>query len=263
MNSRNSRIIATACLALIATTAIMLARLQGKHRLGEPGLRLCDIALNDEHGKTATTNSIFLPERVLDYSSDLLPVMQEELQWLPRDTTFGRRLYKAGRDGFMAQVSGVMMGTDRTSIHKPEYCLPAQGFRIFRRTQQTLGIERPTRYELPITRLDATREVLLKDGRKVTQGAVYVYWFVSGSRLSNDHFQRMWWLASDLVRTGELQRWAYLGVLGVCTPGEEDQTFARLSELVRNMVPEFQRTTHPAALADGHPTSDSVLPPKR
>ncbi len=83
----------------------------------------------------------------------------------------------------------------------------------------------------------------LPNGTRTTQGAVYVYWFVSGTRLSNDHFQRMWWLATDLIRTGELQRWAYLGVLGACVPGQEDAAFQRLSEFIREIVPEFQTTT--------------------
>lgn len=261
MNTPKSRSMALTCAVLIGASGLFLAQLQKSHRLGAPGLKLCSVSLVDEHGKTVTTNSVFLPERILDYSSDLLPVTQEELQWLPCDTTFGRRLYKADRDGFMAQVSGVMMGTDRTSIHKPEYCLPAQGFRISRRTQQTLTIERPVPYELPITRLDATREVILKNGTRATQGAVYVYWFVSGSRLSNDHFQRMWWLASDLIRTGELQRWAYMGVLGACPPGQEDQAFARLSELIRAMVPEFQTTTAATNNANASAAPSQPAPP--
>lgn len=258
MNSTKSRTIAALCAVLIAGAALVLTRFRSHHRLGTPGLKLCEVALSDEKGKPATTNSLFLPEKILDYSSQLLPVTREELDWLPRDTTYGRRFYRANRDGFLVQVSGVLMGTDRTSIHKPEYCLPAQGFHISRRTRQTLTIEKPVRYELPITRLDATREVQLENGTRTTQGAVYVYWFVSGSRLSNDHFQRMWWLASDLLRTGELQRWAYIGVLGVCAPGQQDQAFQRLEEMIREMVPEFQTTTAPAATAG---TANLALPP--
>jgi hypothetical protein len=265
VNPTKSRIIAALCAVLIAGAALALSRFRSHHRLGTPGLRLCEVALSDDKGKPATTNSIFLPERILDYSSQLLPVTREELEWLPKDTTYGRRFYKASRDGFLVQVSGVLMGTDRTSIHKPEYCLPAQGFHISRRTRQTLTIEKPIRYELPITRLDATREIQLENGTRSTQGAVYVYWFVSGSRLSNDHLQRMWWLASDLLRTGELQRWAYIGVLGVCAPGQQDLAFQRLEELIREMVPEFQTTTpHPPApstAATGLPAPTPIPPP--
>ena len=172
------------------------------------------------------------------------------VNWLPKDTTFGRRLYAAA-DGFQVQASGVMMGTDRTSIHKPEFCLPAQGFQIHRRTQSRLVIDRPHRYELPITRIDGSREVRRPDGKVIRQGAVYVYWFVSGNRLSNDHLERMWLLALDLVKTGELQRWSYMSLLGACPPGEEDRAFARLESLIRALVPEFQTATGPALGAEG------------
>lgn len=250
-------VLAGACAALMAGAAGLLARFQSGHRLGKPGLILADVPLKNEKGEQATTNSIRLPERVLEYRSQLWPVTTEELRALPRDTTFGRRLY-TGPDGYQVQVSGVLMGTDRTSIHKPEYCLPSQGFRILRRTQRTIAINRPHRYELPVTRLDGIREIRQSDGKTVRQGAVYVYWFLSENRLSNDHFQRMWWLALDLVRTGELQRWAYLSVLGACAPGEEDRAYARLEKMIQSMVPDFQTVTGPAVVAQADTVGDEA-----
>lgn len=232
-------------LALIAGAALLLFRLQSGQRLGEPGLVLTDVALRDDEGQLATTNSIYLPERILDYGSELLPVTREELDWLPADTTYGRRLYRSETDGFPVQVSGVLMGTDRTSIHKPEYCLPGQGFQIHTWRKESIPIERPHRYELPVARLDALREIRTPGGQVERMGAVYVYWFVSDTRLSNDHLERMWWLAADLVRTGELQRWAYIGCLAYCPPGREDEAYQRLVRLIQAIVPEFQRTTGP------------------
>lgn len=243
MNPRKTSLVVAACFVLMAVASALLLRSKSGHHLGVPGLKLADVALMDDKGQQATTNSILLPAAVQDYQSEPLPITREELDWLPKDTTYGRRLYRSSTDGFQIQVSGVLMGTDRTSIHKPEFCLPAQGFHISRRTQGFLTLDRPRPFRLPYTRMDATREVQLPNGSRATQGAVYVYWFVSGTRLSNDHLQRMWWLATDLVRTGELQRWAYLGVLGACLPGQEDATFERLTAFIREAVPEFQTTT--------------------
>ncbi|MEI2685814.1 MAG: hypothetical protein V9G14_05675, partial [Cypionkella sp.] len=93
---------------------------------------------------------------------------------------------------------------------------------------------------------DAVREVRQNNGEVVRHGAVYVYWFVSENRLSNDHIQRMSWLALDLVRTGELQRWAYIGCLAACHPGQEEATYRRLERLIQAIVPEFQTTAGPA-----------------
>lgn len=256
---RKVGVLALLCVAAIASTAVVLARFQSHRHLGKPGLRLVDVPLANEKGAPVTSNSIALPERVLDFDSKLWPVTEEELKALPRDTTYGRRVY-TGKDGYQVQVSGVLMGTDRTSIHKPEFCLPAQGFQIGHRSQRFITIDRPHRYALPITRIDGVRSVRQPDGQTVRQGAVYVYWFVSENRLSNDHFQRMWWLALDLVRTGELQRWAYLSVLGPCAPGDEDRTYARLEAMIQAMVPEFQLTTGPSASPAGAPVG--FIPPE-
>lgn len=260
MSSTRSWWLAGACLGLMFVVAAVLARFQGNHRLGQPGVRLTNLRLLDEKGEFATTNSIYLPERLLEFRSELLPVSREiELAMLPPDTTFGRRLYTAP-DGFQVQLSGVLMGTDRTSIHKPEYCLPGQGFSIVARSQRTIAIEQPHRYQLPVTRLDAVREVRLPNGQVASQGAVYVYWFVSENRLSNDHLQRMWWLALDLVRTGELQRWAYMGCLGACIPGQEDAVYQRLERLIQELVPQFQTATGPSLAIHSELPSNPALP---
>ncbi len=251
-------IVVSAALALMAIAALFLhQRSELGNRLGKPGLRIVDVPLPGEDGKPATTNSIFLPEKPLDFQSRLQAVSKMELDWLPRDTTFGRRIYTAP-DGFQSQVTSVLMGTDRTSIHKPEFCLPSQGFQIVRSRSQQIVIDRPHRYSLPVMRLDALRKGRLANGQMTTRSAVYVYWFASENRLSNDHMQRMGWLALDLIRTGELQRWAYIGCLAVCDPGQEDATYQRLESLIQAIVPEFQTTTGPS-LSAANPT-DSAPP---
>ena len=55
-----------------------------------------------------------------------------------------------------------------------------------------------------------------------------------------DNYQRMWWLARDLVRTGVLQRWAYVSYFAVCAPGQEEATFERMKNLIALAVPEYQ-----------------------
>ncbi len=249
MTTAKVPIVGAVCLILMGGAAVVLHRLQHVQHLGRPGIRVVEVGVKDEKGDPASTNSLFLPEKVLDYRSTVEPITRVELDWLPQDTTFGRRRYQSGTDDFQVYVSGVLMGSDRTSIHKPEYCLPSQGFRILRRTQGYVRIHRPHPYDLPVTRIDALKQIRLPEGRVQEVGAVYVYWFVSESRLSNDHFERMWWLAVDLLRTGELQRWAYIGCLGLCAPGQQDAAFARVKSWVQAAVPEFQLTTGPVVAA--------------
>jgi len=48
---------------------------------------------------------------------------------LPRDTSFGQRRYRSP-DGAVTQVNVVLMGSDRTSMHKPQFCLEGAGWQI-------------------------------------------------------------------------------------------------------------------------------------
>jgi len=217
-------------------------------KLGQPGVKVVAEPIYDEKGNRAATNSAFLPERVLDYSSEPAPITRLELDWLPKDTTYGRRYYKAP-DGFEMLISVVLMGTDRTSIHKPQYCLIGQGWNINSSESgiTSLRIERPHPYHLPVMKLMTTAYRDKPDGQKTAPRGIYAYWFVADGELTGDHLQRMWWMARDLVCTGTLQRWAYVSCFASCWPGQEEPTFERMKQFIAAAVPEFQLAAGPAA----------------
>jgi len=54
---------------------------------------------------------------------------EAELTTLPADTRFVKRLYTAP-DGSWFQVTVVIGGSSKSSIHRPELCLPSQGFQM-------------------------------------------------------------------------------------------------------------------------------------
>lgn len=231
-------------LLLMSGSAALLLHLQSRQRLGEPGLKVTQEPIFDPDGKVAGTNSVFLPERVLEYSSQPEPVTPLELGWLPKDTIYGRRRYQAP-DGFEMLVGVVLMGADRTSIHKPQYCLSGQGWSIDSSESgiTSLRIEQPHAYDLPLMKLITTAFRDTPDGQKVRLRGIYVYWFVADGELTADHFQRMWWMARDLVCTGTLQRWAYVSCFSFCLPGQEETTFERMKHFIAAAVPQFQLTS--------------------
>jgi hypothetical protein len=231
-------------MALVAGTGALLVRLRSVQKLGQPGLKLTAQNVYDEDGNLIGTNAVFLPERVLDYESSPVPVRQAEYNWLPKDTTYGRRLFKAA-DGFETLLSVVLMGTDRTSIHKPEYCVTGQGWVIREKMKVKVPVLRPYPYDLPVMRLTLVGQAPSADGRPLALSGLYVYWFVDDRQLTADHKERMWWLARDLVRTGTLSRWAYVTCFAVCTPGQEGITFERMKNFIAEAVPEFQLTAGP------------------
>lgn len=233
-------------LTLIGLTAGMLHHRQTRQKLGTPGVRVIPQPIYDSEGKLLATNSVFLPEEVANYKSEARPVTQETLRWLPKDTTYGQRSYKA-LDGFEAAFNVVLMGTDRTSIHKPQYCLSGAGWAVDPSEVTTIAVAQPYPYQLSVAKLTASHEGVTAAGEKVLQRCVYVYWFVADHELTAAPGQRMWWMARDLLRTGVLQRWAYVTCISYCAPGQEETTYNRMKELIAAAVPSFQLATGEAA----------------
>jgi hypothetical protein len=135
------------------------------------------------------------------------------------------------------------MGTDRTSIHQPQYCLTGQGWTIDRTDRLTIPIDRPVKYDLEVLRLTASYPERRPDGTVRIWRGVYVYWFVADGQLTADHTQRMWWMARDLLLRGVLQRWAYVSYFTICAPGQEGAAYAAIEKMIQASVPEFQRAT--------------------
>lgn len=238
MNKQASLALAVSLL-FMGVTAYLLRDMQINQRLGTPGLKVVAEPIHDPEGKVVGTNSVYLPSWVLDYESKATPVTTLELEWLPKDTVFGRRVYKA-TDGFESMISIVLMGADRTSIHKPEYCLYGQGWVIEQQEEITVAMDRPIRYDLPVKKLTTARKQKLADGREVELRGIYLYWFVADGQFTADHNERMWWMARDLIKTGVLQRWAYVTYFSVCLPGQEEATLQRMKKFVAASAPDFQ-----------------------
>jgi hypothetical protein len=226
-------------IGLVGLTASFLVRVQSAQRLEEPGLRLVSEPLFNNAGKPIGSNSVYFPAFVLDFKSRPGVVSTNELSWLPDDTTYGRREYVAA-DGFKATLTAVMMGTDRTSIHKPQICIPSQGWKVQKTETVLIPIERPHPYSLAVKKMVNSKNFFTTNATPIKLMSIYVYWFVAKEKLTAEHSQRMWWMAEHLIRARELQRWAYVSCFSVCEPGQETATFNRMKELIAATVPDFQ-----------------------
>jgi hypothetical protein len=235
-------------LGLIGGTAGLLGRLRTHQKLGQPAVKTSPIPGSQRLQVT-------LPERALDWNSQPMEVDKQTLNWLPPDTSFGQRLYQAP-DGYEVSLGVVLMGSDRTSLHKTEFCLEGQGWRIDRTAScpTTVRMDRPFPYDLPVMKLVATREAT-DQGRRITLRGVYLAWFVADrDEITAHHWQRMWWMARDLLRTGVLQRWAMISYFTICRPGQEDAAFERLKQFIRASAPDFQLVPRPSPPALSPPS---------
>lgn len=246
MTRRERGIVASAA-GLMVLGAVVLGCWGSWQRLGTPGVRVhaepFPFMEPTPGGSNRVThmasNSVALPVQVLDFASVVTPMSKSVYDTLPADTTYGQRTYVA-RDGFGLLGLAVLMGKDRTSIHQPQYCLVGSGWTITRSEKVRIPITQPVAYELPVMRLTTRGTFTGSHGGPEDRAGVFVYWFVADGQVTNDHSERMWWMARDLLTRGVLQRWAYVVCFAPCLPGQEDATFERLRVFIAAAAPQIQ-----------------------
>jgi hypothetical protein len=229
-------------LAMIGGTAATLHRLKAGLKLGSPGIKAAPIP-------GSPRLAISLPDHVLHYAWTNIPTDPGALEGLPHDTSFAQRFYYAPDDALdQLQIMVVLMGTDRTSIHKPQFCLQGSGwdFDDHDSRPDTIRIQSPHPYDLPVTKMMMTRPDTL-DGQVTTISGIYVYWFVADNHLLGrlQSVKGFWDSNVRLLTTGKMDRWAYVGCLGVCRRGDEDATYERMKKFIAASVPQFQLTVGP------------------
>jgi hypothetical protein len=249
MNAQKQKwLLLVVVLMLIAGTAGALTELKAHQRLGTPGIKATPIP-------GSTKMMIELPERVLDFTSTNVPESDIELGYFPPDTSYVRRCYQDSTNYFPIFNTIVLMGADRTSIHRPEFCLPGQGWRIDAKTEVKLPVQSPHAYELPVMKWFTHLSYQDQNKQTVEVSGVYVFWFVADNEQTTGIVPMQLKMVQDQLLTGVLQRWAYVSYFTVCVPGQEDATFERMAKLIASSVPEFQLP--PAAKS---PTSPPAKP---
>jgi hypothetical protein len=249
--NRRAVILTSVLLVMIGAAAAFIRLNRSWQHLGKPGVLVADQPLYAVDATLATnepflvTNiSIPLPEKVLDFESHAEPVRKMELDLLPKDTTFGRRSYhRTNEPPIACQV--VLMGADRSSIHKPQFCLRGTGFTITESTPMKVPITQPHHYDLPVRRLKLRRQFSDNTGAVQSSYGIFVYWFVADGKLTDSHYERVLLTARDLLTTGVVQRWAYVLTFTPCASGQEDAAYERVKEFIAAAAPKFQITTGP------------------
>lgn len=168
-----------------------------------------------------------------------------ELKVLAGDTEFARKLYTDGL-GNQVFVSIVLSGHDLdNSIHRPERCLPAQGWSIADSKVVSIPGRGDSSTPLAATRLHNVRKVALKDGGTVQIYNLTYYWFVGWNVTTPSHLTRTYIDIRDRILHGYNQRWAYITIASTITKDlqkfgkDEAETDAMLQEFVRDLWPKI------------------------
>jgi EpsI family protein len=186
-----------------------------------------------------------LPNVVGVWIGDDAAITQKELDTLAKDTQFARKIY-TGPEGDQILVSIVLSGDDMTnSIHRPERCLPAQGWQMQSSSNRIIQI--PGGKSLGVTRLQNARTVQTQDKRLLTVTNLDYYWFIGYKDMTASHLTRTEIDLRDRIMYGYSQRWAYVTIAANVTKGiwrperTEEQTAAMLDEFIQQLAPRLQR----------------------
>lgn len=189
--------------------------------------------------------SLKLPIWVGNWIGDDAAITQREIEVLAKDTQFARKVYTSP-EGDTIFVSIILSGDDMTmSIHRPERCLPAQGWSLVNRSQRTVTL--PNSVVLKTTRLSNVREITAKDNQRFLLPNLTYYWFVGHNQATPSHLTRTMFDLRDRILRGYNQHWAYVTVAATVTQGiarperTEAETGAMIENFIRELVPRLHR----------------------
>ncbi|HST31160.1 MAG TPA: EpsI family protein [Chthoniobacterales bacterium] len=158
-----------------------------------------------------------LPTWIGTWLGEDAEITAKEVGALAKDTQFARKTYTSP-DGDQIFVSIVLSGGDMaSSIHRPERCLPAQGWNLRNSTREAIPIDNGR--SLGTTLLKSVRLFVDERGNERLITNLNYYWFIGYNRLTPSHLQRTLWDMRDRLLYGYDQRWAYVTVTGNVTEG--------------------------------------------
>ena len=185
-----------------------------------------------------------LPEKIGAFTGKVIAATPGELAILPTDTQIVRREYTdTVGDRIMASI--VLSGGEKRSIHRPEVCLPAQGWSM--RGGKVERVALADGSDLDVMNLSLVRQVEVGPGDRRNLYAHYFYWFVGKNVTTPNHWHRVFLTSYDRITKNLNHRWAYVIVMSIVTEGflpggkSEPQTVQMLKEFTAEIAPTFMR----------------------
>lgn len=182
-----------------------------------------------------------------------------EKELLPADTEIVKRRYRTLsspelRD--VANVTLVLSGAERRSIHRPEVCLDGQGWTLL--NSRVVPVEIAPGQVLEVKDLLIERVWVAQDGTRKQLRAHYVYWFVGADVTTPHNATRVWLSSWDNITRNVNHRWAYPSISAWVTenldPSEtgqrrrgSEETMEVITGLIRDLAPRFQKSLMPEA----------------
>ena len=190
-----------------------------------------------------------LPTLVGEFWGTSEPVSPSELAMLPGDTAFAKKTYQ-DLSGTALNAQIVLSGGEKRSIHRPEICLPAQGWTL--QSGEVIPVTLSNGRTLDVMKLTVTRQVEVAPGERRAMKSYFLYWFVGKNTTTPYHWVRLAKANWDMVLSKIQHRWAYVIVSAPVLEGfkrdakNDEQTLEMLKDFIRQAVPKFQISEMPS-----------------
>lgn len=236
-----------------STSVIPLWRSGVVAALGVLTIALCLLSPAAMNSDEAGVN-LSLPNGVGRYWGQNQEISEAERVILPPDTEFARKIYR-NMDGDQILCSIVLSGAEKRSIHRPEVCLPGQGWTL--KSGEVVPVTLPSGHVLQIMNLSVSRQVQVSDTERRTINSYFMYWFVGRDKTTPYHWQRVLLSSWDRVIHNINHRWAYVIVQAYITEGLQpngknaDQTLEIMKNFIQQATPTFQKSEIKAGFSQG------------
>lgn len=189
-----------------------------------------------------------LPDQVGNYFGNTEEISEAEKKILPGDTVIVRKTYE-NIAGDRISCSIVLAGGEKRSIHRPEICLPAQGWSIV--SGRIIPVPLKSGENLDVMELNLSRPIEIQPNVFRPLRSEFLYWFVGKDITTADHKVRIFKTSWDRVFHRVNHRWAYIIVSSIVTDSirqggkTEAETQKMLKDFIAEIVPTFQKSEMP------------------
>lgn len=181
-----------------------------------------------------------LPAQVGAFIGKTEEPSEGEKHVLPSDTDIVKKSYQ-DRAGNLINAQIVLAGAEKRSIHRPELCLPAQGWSINRR--QSLPVRLYDGRAISVMNDSISRSIETSPGVTHPLESFYCYWFVGNGVTTPSHFMRLFLSSWDRVVHRRNHRWAYVVVSAPVLKGlkpdgkNADETIKMITDFISELAP--------------------------
>lgn len=187
----------------------------------------------------------YLPLSVGDYQGREFEMTAQEKNLLDEGVKLARDVY-ASSTGRQIMSTVILSGFVKRSLHRPEVCLPNQGWTVTDRTQIPLHLKDGR--DITVMMMRIFRDVEPQPGVRIRTRAVNFYWYIgSDGTTCADHYEHILRSYFDSTFRNIQHRWAMASIyvpLPEQRVGQEDP-FVELSavedarEFIAQLAPQF------------------------